>query len=178
MATTAGILDFVSVDYLTNACLGRLVRFVCGLLGVTGGRFLSMISAAAHSRWPLWQPSWIWFPSIICQTPGLTGPDFFCGLLGVTGGRFLLLTSAAAHSTWPSHLPSWISFPSIISRTPESTDPIFWYLIGGDCRKVPFDDKCCRSFKLVATGAIFDLVSVHYLTNASVDWLSTSRMDT
>jgi hypothetical protein len=35
-------------------------------LGVTGGRFLSM---TAHPAWPLWQPSWIWFMSIIWRTP-------------------------------------------------------------------------------------------------------------
>jgi hypothetical protein len=40
------------INYLTR--LSRLVRFVCGLLGITGGRFLSMISTAAHSRWALW----------------------------------------------------------------------------------------------------------------------------
>jgi hypothetical protein len=27
-----------------------------------------MISSAAHPRWPLRPPSWIWFPSIICPT--------------------------------------------------------------------------------------------------------------
>jgi hypothetical protein len=43
---------------------------------VTGGRFLSMTSATTHSRWPLWQPSWILFPSIIWRTPGSTGPIF------------------------------------------------------------------------------------------------------
>jgi hypothetical protein len=45
-------------------------------LWVTGGRFLSMISAAAQSRW---QPSWIWFLSIIWRTPQScwsTGPIF------------------------------------------------------------------------------------------------------
>jgi hypothetical protein len=36
---------------LSDECLGRLLRFFCGLLGVTGGRFLSMTSTAAHSRW-------------------------------------------------------------------------------------------------------------------------------
>jgi hypothetical protein len=31
-------------------CLGRLIRFFCGLLGATIGKFLSMISSAAHPR--------------------------------------------------------------------------------------------------------------------------------
>jgi hypothetical protein len=37
---------------LEDKHLGRLIRFFCGLLGVTSGRFLSMISYAAHPRWP------------------------------------------------------------------------------------------------------------------------------
>jgi hypothetical protein len=57
---------------LSHQRMGQLVRFGCGLLGVTGGRFLSMISADARSSWLLWHPSWIWFPSIIWQTPGST----------------------------------------------------------------------------------------------------------
>jgi hypothetical protein len=36
--------------------------------------------------------------------------------------------------------------------------------------KVPFDDKCHRSFNMAATAPIMDLISIHYLTNASVDW--------
>jgi hypothetical protein len=47
--------------------------FLC-LIGVTRGRFPSMISAAAHPRWPLRPPSWIWFPSIRGQTPGSIDP--------------------------------------------------------------------------------------------------------
>jgi hypothetical protein len=35
---------------LEDKRLGRLIRFVCGLLGVTTGRFFSMISSAAHPR--------------------------------------------------------------------------------------------------------------------------------
>jgi hypothetical protein len=35
-----------------------------------------MTSATAHPTWPLWQPSWIWFLSIIWQTPSSTGPIF------------------------------------------------------------------------------------------------------
>jgi hypothetical protein len=34
MAATATILDLVSVDYLTNACVDWVVQFFCGLLGV------------------------------------------------------------------------------------------------------------------------------------------------
>jgi hypothetical protein len=84
MAAMAAMLDLVSIDFLTNA----LVDW-SDLLGVTGGRFLSMTSAAAHPTWPQWQPSWIWFP---CQLV-----RFFCGSLGVTGGRFLSIISSAAH---------------------------------------------------------------------------------
>jgi hypothetical protein len=53
-----------------------------GLLGATGGRFLSMTSTAAHPTWPLRQPSCIWFPLIIWWTPASTGPIFLC-LIGV-----------------------------------------------------------------------------------------------
>jgi hypothetical protein len=69
---------------LSDECLGQLVRLFCGLLGVTGGRFLSMISAAAHSRW---QPSWIWFLPIIWWTP-VDWSDFW-GLRGYA--RFAML---------------------------------------------------------------------------------------
>jgi hypothetical protein len=48
----------------------------------------------------------------------------------------------------------------------------FLWLIGGDWRKVPFDDQLRRSSKIAATSAILDLVSVDYLTNAWVDWSS------
>jgi hypothetical protein len=98
--------------WLYDKPLGRLVQFSVALLGVTGGKFLSMTSTSTHSRW---QPSWIWFPSIIWRTPGTTGP-IFCGLLQMTGGRFLLI-GAAAHSRWQ---PSWIWYPSIIWWTPQS----------------------------------------------------------
>jgi hypothetical protein len=131
MAYASGVRKhFISVNYRTNAWvdwsdfqgghyvsrLGFHFRLIisptpwstgpiCGWLGVTGGRFLSMISAAAHSRRPLRQPSLIWFPSIISRTPESTGPIFFCILLGVTAGRFLSMTSAAAHSTWLPRQP-------------------------------------------------------------------------
>jgi hypothetical protein len=45
-----------------------MVRFFSGLLDVTGGRFLLMTSAATHSRWPLRQPSWIWFTEFFIGT--------------------------------------------------------------------------------------------------------------
>jgi hypothetical protein len=72
----AAILDLVSVDFLTNAWVD-LSDFFSWLIGATGGRFLSMTSAAAHSTWLLRQRSWIWFPSIIWQTPASTGPIFW-----------------------------------------------------------------------------------------------------
>jgi hypothetical protein len=61
----------------SDQSLGWLVRFFGGSLGVTGGRFLSMTSVAAHPIWPLRQPSWIWFPSIIWWTPASTCPIFW-----------------------------------------------------------------------------------------------------
>jgi hypothetical protein len=48
--------------------------------------------------------------------------------------------------------------------------PIFWCLIGGDWRKVPFDDQLRHSSKMAAIPAILDLVSIDVLTNARVDW--------
>jgi hypothetical protein len=51
---------------LEDKRLGWLIQFFCGSLGVIRGRFLSMISSAAHPGWP---SSWIWFPSIIWWTP-------------------------------------------------------------------------------------------------------------
>jgi hypothetical protein len=60
----AAILDLVSIDFLTNAWV-EWSNFFVAHLGVTGGRFPSMTSAAAHPTWPLWQPSWILFLSII-----------------------------------------------------------------------------------------------------------------
>jgi hypothetical protein len=51
-------------------------------------------------------------------------------------------------------------------------DRLIWFflrLIGGDYRKVPFDDQLCRSSKMAATAAILDLVSVDFVT-VCVDW--------
>jgi hypothetical protein len=53
---------------------------------------------------------------------------------------------------------------------PWSIHPIFLWLIGGDSRKVPFNDQLRHSFKMATTAAILDLVSVDFLTNAWVDW--------
>jgi hypothetical protein len=44
------------------------------------------------------------------------------------------------------------------------------WLIGSDWWKVPFDDKCRHSFNMAATAPTLDFISVHYLTNAWVDW--------
>jgi hypothetical protein len=146
----------------------RLIRFFCGLLGVTRGRFLSMISSAANPRWPLRPPSWIWFPSIRGQTPESTGPIFWWLIGGdwrkvpfddhpplIQDGRYRRHLGFGFHWFWP---------------TPVSTCAIFWCLTWGDWRKVPFDDQRRRSSNMAATAAILDLVSVDYLTNACVDW--------
>jgi hypothetical protein len=66
--------------------------------------------------------------------------------------------------------PSWILFLSIISPMPGSTGPTCLWHIGCACRKVPFNDQHCCSFKMAATAPILDLVSVDYLTNGWVDW--------
>jgi hypothetical protein len=39
-----------------------------------------------------------------------------------------------------------------------------------DWRKIPVDDQHLRPFKMAVMAAILDLVSVDYLTNASVYW--------
>jgi hypothetical protein len=62
-----------------------------------------------------------------------------------------------------------IWFPLIIGQTPGSIDPIFLWLIGGDKRKVPFDDQLRCSSKMAATAAILDMIFVDYRTNAWVD---------
>jgi hypothetical protein len=80
------------------------------------------------------------------------------------------MISSATHPRWPLRPPSWIWFPSITGQTPGSIDLIFLWLIGGDWRKVPFDDQRRRSSNMAATAAILDLVSVDYLTNACIDW--------
>jgi hypothetical protein len=83
MAATADNLDF-GFRRLQENRLGRLIRFLCGSLVVTRGRFLSMISSAAHPRWLLRPPSWILFQSITGQTPGSIDPIF----LWLIGGHW------------------------------------------------------------------------------------------
>jgi hypothetical protein len=46
-----------------------------------------------------------------------------------------------------------VNIASIIGQTHGSIDPIFLWLIGGDYRKVPFDDQLRRSSKKAATTA-------------------------
>jgi hypothetical protein len=57
------------------------VRFFGGSLWVTGERFLSITSTAAYPTWPLRQPFWIWFLSIIWRMPASTG-QIFLWLIG------------------------------------------------------------------------------------------------
>jgi hypothetical protein len=97
MAATATILKLVSVDYLTNAWVDWSDFF--WLIGVTGGRFLSMTSASAHSRWLTRQHILDLVSVDYLTNASVDWSDFFCGLLGVTGGRFLSMTSTAAHSS-------------------------------------------------------------------------------
>jgi hypothetical protein len=100
--------------------LGRLIRFFCGSLGVTRGRFVSMISSTAHPRWSCYGHHFgFGFRRLEDKRLGWL-IQFFCGLLGVTGGRFLSMTSTATHPTWPLWQPSWIWFPSIIWRKPSN----------------------------------------------------------
>jgi hypothetical protein len=80
--------------------------------------------------------------------------------MGVTGGRFLSMITSATHPRWPLCSPLWIWSPLIFWRMPWSTGLIFWWLIGGNWRKVPFDDRSSNM------AAILDLVTVDYLTNA------------
>jgi hypothetical protein len=53
---------------------------------------------------------------------------------------------------------------------PGSIHQNFLWLIGGDHRKVPFDDQLCHSSKTAATPIILDSVFLDFLTNAWVDW--------
>jgi hypothetical protein len=64
--------------------------------------------------------------------------------------------------------PSW--FPSIKRQPPGSIHPIFLWHIGGDYRKVPFDDQLRRSCKMATTATILNLVSLDFLTNGWFDW--------
>jgi hypothetical protein len=62
-----------------------------------------MTSTAAHPTWPLQQPSWIWFPSIIWRTPASTGPIFWVALWGHHSSpcstSYLILSSIHPQST-------------------------------------------------------------------------------
>jgi hypothetical protein len=88
---------------LSDKRLGHLVRFFCGLLGVTGERFLSMTSGVAHSRCPPGSHIGFRFCRLSDERLGRL-LRYFCGLLGVSGGRFLSMTSANAHSRWLPYL--------------------------------------------------------------------------
>jgi hypothetical protein len=145
-----------------------------------------LTSATAHSRWPAWQPSWIWFPSkvpfddqpccpvkmaacisciwfpsIIWQTPGSTSPIFWW-LIGGDGRKVLFerMTSAVAHSRFGF---GWLSDKRLGLLAQ------YFVAYGGDWRKVPVNDQRHLSFKMVTMAAILDLVSVDYLTNTRVD---------
>jgi hypothetical protein len=61
-------------------------------------------------------------------------------------------------------------FPLIFWPTPGSTGLIYWWLIGGNWRKVPFEYQHHRSSNMAAMAAILHLVSVNYLMNACVNW--------
>jgi hypothetical protein len=81
MAATVTILDLVSIDFLTKAWVDWSDVLVAHW-GVTGGRFLLMISSTTHPRWPLRLPSWISFPSIRAQTPAGSIDAIFLWLIG------------------------------------------------------------------------------------------------
>jgi hypothetical protein len=51
-------------------------------------------------------------------------------------GRYVMAYASVSVNIW---------FPSIIGQMPGSIDPLFLWLIGGDWRKVPFDDQLSRS---------------------------------
>jgi hypothetical protein len=78
MATIAAILNWVSVG-ITQECFDILSwNFV-------DWAQLKITSTGAHPRWRLWQPSWIWFPSIISRTLWPISLNFFfqdCGYPG------------------------------------------------------------------------------------------------
>jgi hypothetical protein len=62
--------------------------------------------------------------------------------------------------------------PDLAGQTPGSIDSISLRHIGGDYRKLPFDDQLRRSSKMAAMATILDLVSIDFLTNAWVDWFN------
>jgi hypothetical protein len=63
--------DWRKVSFDDQCCRSFKMATMAAILDF---RFLSMTSAAAHSRCPLRLPSWILFLSIISPTPGSTGP--------------------------------------------------------------------------------------------------------
>jgi hypothetical protein len=103
---------------LQDKCLGRLIRFLCGLLGLSRGSFLSMISSTTHPRWPLQLPSWI-SSSIRGQMPGSIIPIF----LWLIGGhwRKVPFNDHLRHSSKMAAMPpSWIWALLIFWPTPGS----------------------------------------------------------
>jgi hypothetical protein len=109
MAATTAILD-LGFRRLEDKRLGRLIRFFCGLVGVTRGRFLDdqlrrsskMATTVA-----------IGFPSFFWPTPGSTGPVFW-GLI-VADWRKVPFNDHLCYSSKmaTTRLPSWIWFLSI-----------------------------------------------------------------
>jgi hypothetical protein len=94
---------------LEDKCMGRLITFLCGSLGVTRG-FVSMMSSAAHPRWPL-HGHHLGFGFRRLNDKRLCRfIRFFCGLLGVTTGRFLLMISSAAHPRWTKVIVHSLNF--------------------------------------------------------------------
>jgi hypothetical protein len=92
------------------------------LIGVTGGKFLSMITSATHPRWRLRPPSWIWSPLIFWPMPGSTG--LICWWLEDGSFQWLLIQ----HGRYGSHLG--FGFRRL-SDERLSSGPIFGRLIGG-----------------------------------------------
>jgi hypothetical protein len=91
--------------------LGHLIRFFCGILRVNRGRFLSIISSAAHPRWPLRPPCWNWFRSIIWQIPRSTGP-IFLWLIG-SGWRKVYFDDQCRHSFKMAAMAAILDFVSV-----------------------------------------------------------------
>jgi hypothetical protein len=65
MAATAAILDLVSIDFLANAWVN--LSDIWWLIGGDWRKvpFDDQRYRSSNPTWPLRQPSWIWFPSII-----------------------------------------------------------------------------------------------------------------
>jgi hypothetical protein len=123
----------VSVNYRSNAWVGWSDFYVAHW-GVNRGRFLSIVSSAAHPRWPLQPPSWISFPSIRGSTSAwVNWSNFSVAHWGwLEEGSFQWSAPPLGGTTHPRWSPSWIWFPLIRGQAPGSIDPIFLRLIGGD----------------------------------------------